>query len=326
MLKHLYKQMVEEFIQNNLKSINPQQKTDCYDLPVYIHIPKCGGSFIRQGLSFLNQFYCMAFYGYSTENASTILVTSTNQQPFLIANVIKISDTDCTNLKNGDIIRLTTEEFLKVLSSKCYKVFALTITSIFVRDACESKLKLITQHLVNQQYNLIYFSSFRNPIERAKSLYYVHKKTKTLIPCLDLLKNPSKEEFSVFLSSHYSEPNWVSMYLSYIFNEYTHYTFNETVSLADTNFQLLKEHMLSNVRLFSLDDLSKSVSMLFADLYTLPIDNLLTNFETAFSEFNQFNKTDKINDFHITEVDNISIQTFKTNSCYDFALYELFCK
>jgi len=254
-------EIIEQFaLKNQLDQINGL--TDLVkqnEIPVFIHIPKCGGTYVRGSFFLLNKFYCLYGKKLHQNKAGAIFITDKSKEPFALIYITQ--NPSIANPKfviSENIHRMSTNEFIDYASSKCFYIFAVAMTSVIIKDHCQEQLSLILDYL-KTLYKIKLFISIRDPFERAKSLYYVHKARNTQLECFNS-EQPCIEEFSRFLSSHYSEPNWISMFLSYIFKQYTFYDFNKNVPIIDTTYQLLTSHLDANVDIVTLPNITKYAS------------------------------------------------------------------
>lgn len=312
-------EIIEQFVvKNQIKEFADFVNQN--EIPVFIHIPKCGGTYVRGSFFLLNKFYCMYCKNLPQNKGGAIFITDKSKEPFALIYVTQnptIANPKFVMTEN--IYRMSTNEFLKYASSGYFYVFAVAITSVVIKDHCQEQLSLILDYL-KTLYKIKLFISIRDPFERAKSLYYVHKARNTQLECFNS-EQPCVEEFSKFLSSHYSEPNWISMFLSYIFKQYTFYDFNKHVPIIDTTYELLTSHLDSSVDIVTLPNITKYASEMLSNIYFPSMGNLLFYYESIAPSI-AFNSTIKAIDFSSEDVDVNSLAAFKLNSKYDFLLFE----
>ena len=290
-------------------------------LPVFIHVPKCGGTFIRGSFFLLNKYCCIYQKKLNQNNAGVIFIVDKSKQPFALIYVTQNSNT--INPKfviKENIHYLKTDEFLDFMSSNCFDVFAIAITSVVIKDRCQDQIELILTYL-KTLYELKMFVVLRDPFERAKSLYYIHKYNKTPLDCFTSDQS-SLIEFNKFLSSHYSESNWITMFLSYVFKRYTKYDYDPTLNITDDIFSLLNGYLNSTkVDLVLLPNLVSYFSKILCDIY-MPLYGTLLNYHALNATSATFNSTIKAINFRSEDVDQNSLTTFKLNSKYDFLLFQ----
>lgn len=211
---------------------------DKKNIPVFLHIPKCAGIYVRSCLlSFLRR-YCWYKYrevpkfvcGYievghfysapvkKKQLVSTIGGAHIEFAAFspistdFIAYVVFKSQVPEQFRVDGLRFSMTHDEFLNMLESDDLDVFAAVVTSEMLANNSFETLAAVNQLV---PYNLTYFASVKTPFERALSMYYVHKQQGDSIPSMMLLPfyEYSFSEFKSFLLSSDSEPGWVTKFL-----------------------------------------------------------------------------------------------------------------
>jgi hypothetical protein len=215
--------------------------------------------------------------------------------------------------------RMAVDDFLKAVEEGHLDVFCLAATSL-VLGLRQSQDLLKIETAWENEFKLRYFTVLRDPFERAKSLYYVYKKRDPFMPCF-FEHSPSVQEFSAFLLSHYSEPNWVSCFLAYVFR-------NEAESgpedkITEGTFSALIQTMTEKVKVAPMGDIGGHLRDLFSEVYSPYLGEFAIKLELAASD-EYLNRAPKELDFKPKDVQEACLKEFKNANSYDIALFEKF--
>jgi hypothetical protein len=304
---------------------NISELKDHKEIPVHIHIPKCGGSFIRSSLVHLLRIYCWSVRGVLAEKQGAIIYLGgdgiLSSEPHLIAFCF-FAPPNFAIPTNPDLEkthkiyrRMAVDDFLKAVEEGHLDVFCLAATSL-VLGLRQSQDLLKIETAWENEFKLRYFTVLRDPFERAKSLYYVLKQRSDDLPYFSSAR-PSLQEFSEFIAYH--EPNWVSRFLSYLFK-------NETGAEADgvmnsTIFKSLLNSMEQKVKVIPMQSIGRGLQEIFSDVYSPYIGDFAVDLESRGpSEY--FNRTTKDIIFKPEDIEKERLKKFEAANSYDIALFQ----
>jgi hypothetical protein len=201
---------------------------------VFLHVPKCGGTYILGVIGEL-----LRMYSYLKHRRTPMLNLITFDIVDYRSPHIKIFATDKMKFDRcySNTYRYVTnlEEFLKLYATGQISVFAAACTSRLLTTKKQDELFTFLEKVDKQP---VFFTALRTPYSRVMSMYYVHKKTQTILPSLSSdTPEGNLEEFSNFIISHDSEVDWLHRYLVYVFQK-----FNEDILLNFCTNYLHAEH------------------------------------------------------------------------------------
>jgi hypothetical protein len=294
--------------------------TEHTQLPVYIHIPKCGGTFTRSAMFELMRLYCLAVHKIPPVRRGAVVSIGEGDPSITAYCFVRRGDTVLPqtpdSVQNKIFYRMSVDEFTDSLGRGELDVFSVSIHSVLMRVGMVEGWAKIERKLL-EQYKLNYFTSMRPSFDRAVSLYYVQKKRNPDLSCFHSIE-PSLEEFMEFLMSPHSERNWVSSFLAYVFGLET-----KPHALHPESFAKLEKIMESKVETISLNKLGDGVRKVFSEAYSPYIGDLLVNYEPQADPFH-INKTVKPIQFKSEDIKEACLKEFKNANSYDVALFEKF--
>lgn len=188
-------------------------------LPVYIHVPKCGGTYTLAVIEELLRMF--SFLKYKSKPRLNLITFNIRTTPALGPSV-KIFATDRLKLEKPYSAITTYDvelaEFLKLYAGGDISVFAAACTSRLLSEQTQEAFLNILE-LINKAP--VFFTTLRTPYSRVMSMYYVHKKKRSRLASLNSRTTEGTlEEFSNFITSHDSEPGWLQEYLAYVFQKF----------------------------------------------------------------------------------------------------------
>ena len=296
------------------------------EIPVHIHIPKCGGSFVRHTLFHLLRLYCLAVRGIPPVKQGAIIYIggddTIGKPPHLIAYCF-FAPPDVKLTKTPDLAdqkifyRIPVEKFLELSKKGYLDVFSISATSLILGRKQTEEFNEI-ERAWDGEFTLRYFTTLRDPFERAKSLYYVQKNLRPHLACFSY-EYACLREFEDFCMAHYSEPNWVSRFLAYLFK-------NDTGAEADgvmTNaiFDSLLTSMGRKVRVISMRNIGQGLQEVFSEVYSPYIGGLAAEIESQ-GPSECFNRTTKDINFKPEDLREACLNEFKSANSYDIALFQ----
>lgn len=201
---------VSEYINSNPRMPELLGKSE---LPVYLHIPKCGGTFVRVAIYEMLRLYCGVGHGKVPKDwAATIEVGSGRDADMVVNGVLRTIPEDC-RVEDTNYF-MSRERFLDFARSGGVDIFAVTATSEMWASRSRETLDVLGE-VCGKEFR--FFATFKDPFDRALSMYYVQKQRGVVLNSFFLPANESSlEEFSAFLTSYDSEPNWASQFLDYV--------------------------------------------------------------------------------------------------------------
>lgn len=202
-------------ISDYIKKANPElQEQKNANIPVFLHIPKCAGTFTLQLLIQLLFVYSyLKFRVFQPEKYWVVYQVYDGDLLFL--RVLTL-DTKKENrgVKNFQDIKF--DDFLNLYRSGDIHIFCMVVTSQAFLVKNNPFLSAIG---AVRNKSFIFFTNLRSVFSRCLSLYHVHKKNKKPLASLYLPHDEySIDEFSKFLKSHDSSPGWISYFFSTVFN------------------------------------------------------------------------------------------------------------
>ena len=208
-------------INGYIEKNNPEPlDAESSNIPVFLHIPKCAGTYTLHIL--IQLLYVYSYLKYKViEPKKHGVVYQVYEDDWLYLRVLALDakkDTrpgEATELfKNLDY-----NGFLKLCHSGDLDIFCIVVTSQAFRVKNRDFLSIISSV---EQKSFIFFTNIRSVFSRCLSLYHVHKKNKRQMPSLYLPHDEfSAEEFSKFLTTADSSPNWILQFFTHIFNMHT---------------------------------------------------------------------------------------------------------
>ena len=194
------------------------------NIPVFLHIPKCAGTYTLQLLIQLLYIYSNLKFKITAPKKHAV-VYQIYENDLLFLRVLALdAKKDIRPGEDTELFKnLDFNSFLKLCHSGDLDIFCMVVTSQALRIKNKDFLSIIS--LVEEK-SFIFFTNVRSVFSRCLSLYYVHKKNKRELSSLYLPHDEySVEEFSKFLNSGDSSPNWISYFFSSIFNMNTREVF-----------------------------------------------------------------------------------------------------
>lgn len=201
---------VSEYINSNPRMPELLGKNE---LPVYLHIPKCGGTFVRVAIYEMLRLYCGVGHGKVPKDWAATIEVGAGGDPDLVVNgVLREIPEDCR--VEGTNYAMSRERFLDFARKGGVDIFAVIATSEMWASKSREVLVAL-EGICGKKF--CFFATFKDPFERALSMYYVQKQRGVVLNSFFLPANESSlEEFSAFLTSYDSEPNWASQFLDYL--------------------------------------------------------------------------------------------------------------
>lgn len=318
--------LVHSYLANTPPPENAAELKGHEEIPVHIHIPKCGGTFIRRTLSELLRLYCLAVHKIIPVKRGAVILIGDCPDSILphagsaqtgITAYCVIQKNDYTPPKppgteaDTMLYRMPVEDFIESIKNGSLDVFSISVTSVLLMRKRANDLEKIERSL-----KLKYFVSLRAPFERANSLYFVHKKRHPDLPCFSEAP-PSLQEFEKFLLSEYSEPNWVSCFLAYVFNSKTGGVANAPMS--EEVFKSLAQ-VMSTVATIPMSSIGKGLRDLFSEVYSPYIGNLALEIESQAPD-EYFNRGHNKKAYNQNNINANCLNYFNTANSYDIELY-----
>ena len=201
---------VSEYINSNPRMPELLEKSK---LPVYLHIPKCGGTFVRVAIYEMLRLYCGVGHGKVPRDWAATIEVGAGGDPDLVVNgVLREIPEDCR--VEGTNYTMSRDRFLDFARKGEMDIFAVIATSEMWASKSREVLVAL-EEICGKKF--CFFATFKDPFERALSMYYVQKQRGVVLNSFFLPANESSlEEFSAFLTSYDSEPNWASQFLDYL--------------------------------------------------------------------------------------------------------------
>jgi len=203
---------------NDLSSKKYVKKAE--HIPVFLHIPKCAGTFTLGILGELLRLYSyLVFRKVPKANLITFeLLFQKNSHACaagLTAYAVDANKNQRTYAEKNNC-RIDFDDFLKLLETGDVEIFCLAVTSKLLSNDAQDKLFLLQEASTKP---FVYFMHLRSVYSRCLSMYNVHKAVGTIrLKTLTLPRDEaSLEEFSTYLISYDSEPEWLHIFISYIF-------------------------------------------------------------------------------------------------------------
>lgn len=297
------------------------------EIPVFIHVPKCGGTFIRRTLFELLRVYCLAVHKIIPAKQGAIILIG-GEPNFVLphAGLAQTGIIAYCAIKNKNYLppkpsgtesekilyRMPVEDFTEAIKNENLDVFSMAVTSVLLIREQESDLRKIEEVL-----KLKYFVSLRSPFERAKSLYFVHKNRDPYLPCF-YENTPSLQEFEKFLLSQYSEPNWVSCFLAYVFSNKTGGLANAPMS--EEIFKNLTQ-VMNSVSIISMESIGKGLRDIFSKVYSSYIGNLALDVELRAPDI-YFNRGYNKKSYRANDIGGDSLAIFNSKNSFDIELFK----
>lgn len=294
-------------------------------LPVFIHIPKCAGVYVKGAMLALLRYYAWHIYrripkyicGYieigkvyeapkvselmtEVDGATMKFTQLTPSATDMVAFVVFKSQIPEWARVHECHFALTPEEFLTMLKDGAIDVFAAMVTSEMWEH---NSFWLLEEFRKLCPKPVSFFTSLKPPFERALSMYYVNKQHGANIPSFNLPFNEfSKEEFTKFLLSNDSEPGWISQFLLQLFGD--------DLSLVD-------------ITAAPIQDVNYLLNSVFSKAYSevvLPPELCLT--ESGVAGFPRSNVTDKKHVFSQSDLSEKELSDYQNLHSPDIAVID----
>ena len=316
--------IVQSYKANNPPPDGIAELKEHREVPVHIHIPKCGGTFVFRAMTYLLRLYTSSVYKTPAAIQGAVIYLGgdelSGKSPHLVAFCF-FSPHDFSIPKNLNFpekqifYQMPVVDFLEAVSTKNLDVFSMAVTSeIMARDQIQDLVQI--KAALKHRYVLRYFTAMRPPLERAHSLYYVHKKRnpRFLGFCG---REPSLQEFSDFVESPFSEPNWVSRFLAYVLHEPP---LAPKTPMEEPVFEKLVRVMQAEVKTFQTSSLGVGLRDFFTEVYSPYIGDFALQFESQ-SPAVMFNRTNKKLVFKPSDLCEKRRNAFTEANSYDIALF-----
>ena len=282
------------------------------EIPVHLHVPKCGGTFIRKGEYTILRLLSLSVYKSPPVDKMAIITLDTFDTAHLVIYCIK--NAPIPSLAPRKVFYdMGIQDLVELLAQGLLSVFSITVTPRTVLGRVDDLNKI--KEVLPVKFK--WFTVARDPFQRALSMYYVLK-DRGGADVFWLDKNEhSAEEFSEFLRSPYCDKNWASRFLAYVFG-LTGFSPQMNPEIFE---QLLQTMKTENVTTIPMGQIGSGLDYVFSQCYSPYIGNLATVFESN-SEAEAFNRTHKPIKFKPDDVVEACLQEFKNANSYDIALFE----
>jgi hypothetical protein len=271
-------------------------------VPIHLHIPKCGGTFVRRLQNRLVELYCASYVQSEKVLPERLVVRSKNHaEPLAVVYT--------TSEKPIEQLEISWDGLLSAWESGSLELFSITLTPETYQDTGGSYSKFIDS--VSSKRGVSWYTVLRDSFEKAVSMYYVLQARGVFPVAKDCLR-----EFESFLRSPHSGNNWNSKFLSKIL-------VSLEGELNDTEFGSLIKTMKTDVTVIPFKQIGKGVEYVFSDTYSAYIGKFASFFESEAGS-NMFNRTPKQVKFKPQDVEEACLREFKNANSYDIALFEKF--
>jgi len=260
----------------------PEKK---YYIPVHLHIPKCAGTYVKRGITWLAKFYGSDKYG--RQNLSNqlniwdisidIQEGDNSIQRYSIATVWSYIKRDDINIETYTPTEHDRQVYKWVSDSQFYWLLENNKLDIFSMSICSNSMnydcsKLISAIETHTNKKLKYFCPIRDIKRRILSMYYVViGRDNVYLNKEDRIK-PSKDKFLDFMNEN--ETNWISKFLFNIFSSYMP-NYLKNISLDnlrnDTNsknlFKEIKTIFSKYIKFSEINYINNLLSDVFGEVY-----------------------------------------------------------
>lgn len=280
--------------------------------PVYIQQPKSASTYIRTSISALLKCHAVCLDKYETY--VVIQITKQQEPIFDVFAFVKNEYASFFKEKRNGNRRLSMEwdRYELFFKHKINDVFCVVINAT-ERSRREDVISILHRIISRKPH---YFSFIENPFKRVASMYYVHKKIGHLRHTL-----PSIDEFSKFMISEDSEPNYVTkLIVSYFGQSADHY------SGTDEMYEFATQFINQNIEMFTLKNVNAALSQVFCSIYGKHMNHTASNLGDGKTHIKRdYNTTEKPIPFNRDCIAIDVLEKFDQLHNYDLAIFRMFC-